>query len=223
MSITPAEGRQSAISGSWRLAAAARRVTKRLHTPSVSPSRSIRSIQTPSDAIQRPQTLDPALEPTPNWDLIAQPDPGIEFDQRIFWLPPPPEIVAPLPHLSGPAAGSRNLVPKSRKLDQRRHLFASCPQQMQCKRQDVHQQLAREHLQGLVDSLLRLFDSKRDLTAIHDLRLRLAIDPLTSILITITALYSRSSSSFMGLLYADYADLVLPRNDAELLGRASSG
>ena len=24
-------------------------------------------------------------EPTPDWDIIAQPDPGLEFDQRVSW------------------------------------------------------------------------------------------------------------------------------------------
>ena len=32
-----------------------------------------------------PPAWDDDLGPTPDWDLIAQPDPGFEFDQRISW------------------------------------------------------------------------------------------------------------------------------------------
>ena len=32
-----------------------------------------------------PPAWDDAPEPTPDWDLIAQPDPGFEFDQRVSW------------------------------------------------------------------------------------------------------------------------------------------
>ena len=32
-----------------------------------------------------PPRWDDDPEPTPHWDLIAQPDPGFEFDQRVYW------------------------------------------------------------------------------------------------------------------------------------------
>ena len=32
-----------------------------------------------------PPAWDNESEPTPDWDLVAQPDPGFEFDQRIAW------------------------------------------------------------------------------------------------------------------------------------------
>jgi hypothetical protein len=32
-----------------------------------------------------PPAWDDDLGPRPDWDLIAQPDPGFEFDQRVSW------------------------------------------------------------------------------------------------------------------------------------------
>ena len=34
---------------------------------------------------QRAPAWDDDLGPTPDWDLIAQPDPGFELDQRVSW------------------------------------------------------------------------------------------------------------------------------------------
>jgi hypothetical protein len=33
----------------------------------------------------RPPAWDDAAEPMPDWDLLAQPEPNIEFDQRVSW------------------------------------------------------------------------------------------------------------------------------------------
>jgi hypothetical protein len=32
-----------------------------------------------------PRAWDDAPEPVPDWDLVAQPDPGFAFDQRLSW------------------------------------------------------------------------------------------------------------------------------------------
>ena len=34
---------------------------------------------------RRPSAWDDDPEPMPDWDLVAQPDPGFPFDQRISW------------------------------------------------------------------------------------------------------------------------------------------
>jgi hypothetical protein len=54
----------------------------------------VQRLLAPIDAPNEPRPIAPArgppawdddLEPKPDWGLIAQPDPGIELDQRFYW------------------------------------------------------------------------------------------------------------------------------------------